>query len=177
MNVYFISCPGKGDKTEDNTMAFDFNADDIFEIAGQIERNGAEFYKQAAQKVKDEKHRTMLLQLSEMEAAHEKTFADMRAGLSASDKQQTVFDPMNETALYLKAFADTRIFFKKQIDLSSMEEILKAAITAEKDSIVFYLGMRDIVPEKLGSKRVEDIISEEKGHFVLLSKELVALKG
>jgi rubrerythrin len=56
-----------------------------------------------------------------------------------------------------------------------MKEVLKAAIEAEKDSIVFYLGMKDIVPDALGKKRIDDIIKEEMGHIRLLSKELVKL--
>ena len=50
-----------------NCMAFDFNASDIFEMAKEIERNGASFYSTAAQKVDDEQHRSMLLELAKME--------------------------------------------------------------------------------------------------------------
>ena len=57
-----------------------------------------------------------------------------------------------------------------------MGKILKAAIEAEKDSIVFYLGMKNAVPEKLGKDRIEGIIKEEMGHIRLLSRELVQLK-
>ena len=57
-----------------------------------------------------------------------------------------------------------------------MEEILKTAITAEKDSIVFYLGMKDVVPTHLGKEKLDDIIKEEMGHISLLSKELLELK-
>jgi rubrerythrin len=55
-----------------------------------------------------------------------------------------------------------------------MVEILKSAIEAEKDSIVFYLGMKEEVPENLGKNRIEAIIKEEMGHIRLLSKQLVA---
>ena len=58
-----------------------------------------------------------------------------------------------------------------------MEDILKSAITAEKDSIVFYLGMKEAVSEDLGSDRIDNIIKEEMGHIKLLSKKLVAHRG
>ena len=67
-------------------------------------------------------------------------------------------------------------FFEKTIDMKSMKEILKSAIEAEKDSIVFYLGMKDVVPESLGKSRIDHIIKEEMGHIRSLSKELIALK-
>ncbi len=57
-----------------------------------------------------------------------------------------------------------------------MKEILKAAIEAEKESIVFYLGMREAVPGTLGKSRLDDIIKEEMGHIRLLSRELVQHK-
>ncbi len=110
-----------------------------------------------------------------MEDEHEKTFADLRAGLSKKEKAATVFDPEGETTLYLHALADTRVFFEKNIDPSSIKDILKEAISAEKDSIVFYLGMKEIVPEKLGKAKIDAIIREEMTHIKLLSKELVAL--
>jgi rubrerythrin len=100
----------------------------------------------------------------------------MKTDLAAAEKKSTVFDPQGEAILYLRALADTRVFFEKTIDTTSLREILKAAIEAEKDSIVFYLGMREMVPENLGRKRLDDIIKEEMGHIRLLSRELVALK-
>ena len=157
-------------------MMYDFNADDMFEIAEQLERNGAKFYRDAAQAVADDRDRSLLQQLAEMEDDHEKTFTGMRAELSAKEKSPTVFDPDNEAAMYLRALADTKVFYDKQIDTSSMEAILKDAITAEKDSIVFYLGMREAIPDDLGRERLDAIIKEEMGHIRLLSKELVALK-
>ncbi len=156
-------------------MRYDFNADEIFEMAEQMERNGESFYKKAAGSVQDSTHRELLLNLADMEVEHEKTFKAMRKDLKAAEKSTTVFDPEGEAALYLKALADTRVFFEKEIDVSSMDKILKAAIEAEKDSIVFYLGMKNAVPEKLGRERIEGIIKEEMGHIRLLSRELAQL--
>ena len=157
-------------------MAYDFSADDIFKLAEEIERNGAAFYQNAAQSVSVDSQKALLLHLAEMEVAHEKIFKAMRAELADREKAGTVFDPDNESAMYLKALADLRVFFEKTIDTSSMEDILKAAVTAEKDSIVLYLGMKDLVPEKFGKDRIDTIIKEEMGHIRLLSKELMALK-
>jgi rubrerythrin len=157
-------------------MSFDFNADDILQMAEQIERNGANFYRESAEAVAEASAKELLLNLAAMEDDHEKTFADLRSALSDKEKEATVFDPQGEAAGYLKALADTRVFFEKQIDSNKMEDILKEAIIAEKDSIVFYLGMKDLVPESLGKGRIDDIIKEEMAHIKTLSKELIALK-
>lgn len=157
-------------------MSYDFSANDIFEMAEQIEKNGAKFYRTAADGITDSGVREFLLGLAAMEDEHEKTFASLRAHLSDQEKSPTVFDPAGESVFYLQALADTRVFFKKEIDLTSIREILKAAITAEKDSIVFYLGMKDLVPDKLGEKRLDSIIKEEMGHIRILSKKLIELE-
>ena len=158
-------------------MSYDFNADDVFEMAEQLERNGSKFYRTAAEATSEPANKEFLLELAAMEDQHEKTFKAMRAELSNQEKASTVFDPESEAALYLRALADTRVFFEKEIDVSSMKQILKSAIEAEKDSIVFYLGMKEAVPEKLGKGRLDHIIKEEMGHVKLLSRKLVEQSG
>ena len=157
-------------------MSIDFNADEVFEIAEQIERNGAKFYRSVAQKVTDSSKKQLLTDLAEMEDEHEQTFKTLRSQLSMDEKIQTTFDPEGESEKYLRALADTRVFYEKEVDTTSFEEILKSAITAEKDSIVFYLGMKDVVPAHLGKQKLDDIIKEEMTHIQLLSKELLNLR-
>lgn len=157
-------------------MQYDFNANEILQMAEQLERNGADFYRKSIEKIQDPAGKELLLSLAEMEDQHEKTFADLRSKLTASEKAQTVFDPEGETVRYLKALADSKVFFEKTIDTDSMEGILKEAITAEKDSILFYLGLKDAVPEALGKDRIDAVIKEEMSHINLLTRELVAIK-
>jgi len=154
-------------------MMYDFNAKDVFEMALQLERNGAAFYKNAAQKTEDADARRLLLELSNMEEGHEQAFSQMMTDLSEQEKTATVFDPGGEAAAYLRALADTRVFFEKQVDPSTLKDIYTTAIGAEKDSIVFYLGIRDLVPEKYGKNRVDAIIKEEMGHIEALSRQLL----
>ncbi len=157
-------------------MSYDFNVNEILKMAEQIERNGYQFYKRAAENVANSQEKEFLLKLAEMERQHEILFASIRNELSEQEREATVFDPENEVGLYIRALADTRVFFEKKIDISSMEEILKAAIVAEKDSIIFYLGMKNAVPERLGRGKIDIIIEEEMSHITLLSNELLALK-
>jgi rubrerythrin len=157
-------------------MIYDFNADEIFEMAEQMERNGIQFYTTAAENISDHDAKNLLLEFAAMEKEHEKIFSEMRKELSSQEKKSTVFDPECDAAYYLKALVDTRVFFDKKIDVSSIENILKDAIQAEKDSIVFYLGMKEAVPEGLGKSRLDHIIKEEMGHIRMLSGKLVKIK-
>jgi rubrerythrin len=153
-------------------MPFNFNADEIFKIAEEIENNGRDFYKKASEQVGDKRFKDVLLNLSNMEIAHYKTFSAMRASLTEKEKQPAVFDPMNESIQYLKALSDQSVFYNKKIDMSDIKSILLTALTMEKDSIVFYAGMKDLVPERLGREKIQNIIEEEKKHVVLLTEEL-----
>ncbi len=157
-------------------MANEFNANDIFEIAKQIEINGAKFYREAANRVDEEKHKQFLLGLANMEDTHEQTFAAMQKNLGNSEICDTAFDPEDESALYLKALADTRVFFEKDQPETTMKGILASAITAEKDSIAFYLGMKELVSEKMGKSKINDIIKEEMSHIQMLAGKLVEFK-
>ena len=154
-------------------MSIDFNADEVFEIAEQIERNGSRFYRSVAQNITETDKKQLLIDLAKMEDEHEQTFKDIRSKLSVDEKIQTTFDPEGESERYFRALADTRVFYEKEVDTSSFKEILKSAITAEKDSIVFYLGIKDVVPAHLGKEKLDDIIKEEMSHISLLSKALL----
>lgn len=155
---------------------YDFNADDVFEMAEQMERNGAAFYHDAAGRTEETSAKDILLKLAQMEEQHEKTFSALRAQLSGQEQQSTVFDPDGESIHYLRSIANTKVFFEKEIDVTSLVEILKSAIEAEKDAIVFYLGIKDSVPENMGRERLDAIIKEEMGHVRLLSNELLKRK-
>ncbi len=164
-------------------MSYPFNADEIFEIAEQIEVNGGKFYRRASESFDKEEIRSLMMNLARMEDRHKETFADIRENLSAKERQPTVYDPLDEAVLYIRAFADGHVF-KVDADVDTFfngdetfEDVLHKAIGFEKDSIVFYVGIRDLVPEDLGKADIEQIIREEKQHIVILTKELAALNA
>ena len=163
-------------------MSVPLNADEIFAIAEQIERNADRFYRGAAQATDDSGLRKKLLDLAAMENEHEKVLGAMRASLSPQDREPTVPDPWGDAVLYLRGIADGHVFDLKQdpaewlTGKETKEDVLRAAIGHEKDSIVFYLGMKEIVPEEMGRDRIDAIIKEEMSHIAVLSDELAASK-
>ena len=162
-------------------MGIVFNIDEVFELAEQIERNGGKFYRKAAESAGNEDARDLLLSLAVMEDEHEATFKAMRVEVSADEAAPTIYDPEGQSVAYLKAMASGHVF-----DVSSdpsegltggetLQEILSTAIGAEKNSIVFYLGLKDVVPEKLGKDKIDPIIKEEMAHITLLVDKVSAL--
>ena len=158
-------------------MSIVFNAEEIFDLAILIEKNGAAFYKKAADNMSDAGIKDILTQLVDMEIDHERTFIELKNELVPADKEQTTFDPYEELALYLKAFADGHVFDLSDPSASltgneSGVDILKKAIGLEKDAIVLYLGLKDLIPANLGQDKIDKIISQEMGHIRLLSGKL-----
>ena len=163
-------------------MPIKFNADEIFEIAEQMERNGMKFYRKAADRASDKQTKQMLLEMAGMEAEHLKTFEHMRRYLTNKEKAETVFDPDNEDSLYLatKAYSHGSEGRKSPTEeltgTESIAEILKIALNAEKDSVIYYFGLRSFVPPKAGRDKVDAIIAEEVEHITMLNQKLASLE-
>ena len=157
-------------------MSFVFNADEIFEMAIQIEKNGERFYRESARKVPDPEAKDLLTALADMEVDHRRIFEGMRSALTEADRKAMTFDPGNEAGLYLASLANTKVFFEKDVDTSHLDGIFKSALAAEKDSIAFYLGMKDVVPASAGGEKIKGIIREEMRHIRLLGERLSALR-
>jgi rubrerythrin len=164
-------------------MAMAFNADEIFEMAEEVERNAAKFYHEAAAKAPDLQTKNVFLGLAVMEDGHLRTFREMRQGLSDQEKSGTTFDPDNEAVLYLQAMADTKGFegmrnpAEKLTGRESMPEVFEIAIEAERNSVLFYVGLKGMVAARAGRDKVEGIIREEVGHVAQLRRQLVAIRG
>ncbi len=161
-------------------MADFFNAFEVFEMAEQVERDGSGFYRRAAGAAKDEGLKTALLLLSEMEQEHVKIFSAMKQELSGQPWAEG-FEQENEAVLYLRALATGKVFDPKEnpadlVETMSMGDILRKAIVLEKDSIVFYTGMKALVPAEFGKGRIDDIIREEMLHVRMLSERLEEMK-
>lgn len=164
-------------------MAAFFNADEILQIAVDIERNGKEFYSRAAELVTDESLKNLLRELSEWEAGHEVTFSRMRDKYRQENEESRFLDPDNEASKYLKAIADGKVFerkvFEKQLaDISNdPHSILKTAMMREKDAVVFFTAIREVVPEQLGKNDVAKIVEEEFSHIRFIHEKISQLKS
>jgi len=162
-------------------MSISFNAIEVFEIAERIERNSVKFYRRAAEAFSDQDLCQILLSLAEFEKEHVETFANMRKQISNKEWDMITFDPENEMTLYLQAIAESHVFDPKKDpaeqlkDKKTAEDIFKYAIEAEKNSIIFYLGLKNFVPAKAGKDKVDEIIKEEMDHIAELNLRLSAL--
>lgn len=157
-------------------MSAMFNASEVFEIGIQIEKSGNMFYTVASQVTNDISLKRMFMKLADWEGSHVELFESLKNALPDSSKSQDIFDPENQIHLYMKAMADSQIFnYDPQSVIESCEtsaEILEKAITFEKESVVYYTSMKEIVGEDLGKSQIDQLIHEELGHIGYLTSEL-----
>ena len=157
-------------------MNVTLNAIEVFEIAQQIERNGAMFYRKAAELFSESDISNKFLELANWETRHEQVFKDISDKLGDSTQKSTNklekkdFDP--KLMACLAVFGTVSDPIHKLKSINKVTEALKTAIEKEKESIAFYEGLKDFVPEKDDQNKVDVIIEEETHHIKILSQAL-----
>jgi len=151
-------------------------------IAISIEASGREFYQQAYDQATEESHKELFRLLKNEEIAHHETFSEIFqkvSGKKESGAEEYLFDV--ESSRYLTVLAEGHIFPTgknakvKIAEAATIVEILRMAIQAEKDSILFYdeLADKSKFPE---AKKIFAILkAEEQAHVVKLRQILDAL--
>ncbi len=153
-----------------------FSAGELYDIAVGIEKNGVAYYGSLSEQVDDPELKRMYSGLVDMEQRHIHLFQEMRDRLVESGPVVPP-DVEQEYDEYLRALIDSSVFPNDDVArevaarAASTAEALQFAIGAEKDSILFYTEMKDLVPAK-EREAVDRIIQEEKKHL----RDLSALK-
>lgn len=155
-----------------------FTASEIVEIGIRIEENGRDFYKSLFGKTKNKKAKEIFKFLAGEETQHIITFQKI---LDKLDKYEAIDSYPGEYLSYLTTLAGEYVFTKKDVgakiakDTKSDKEAIDLGIGFEKDSIVFYEGIRKVVPLNQ-HEVIDELVSQEEEHLKKLSqlkKELI----
>ena len=153
-------------------MTITFSGSELINIAIGIEQRGIAFYDIMAKSTENAGVRDIFQYLTDMERTHIDIFEDM---LGEPDKYHIPETYAEEYSAYLQALVDNAVFTDDAITsematrASSDIEALELAIGAEKDSILFYYGFKEILPQQAQST-VGKIINEEKSHLREISE-------
>jgi len=153
-------------------MSISFSGSELINIAIGIERRGIAFYDIMARSTQNATARDAFQYLTGMERQHIQIFQDM---LGEADKYQIPDTYAGEYTAYLRALVDSAVFTDDFVTsevatrMGSDIEAVELAISAEKDSILFYYEMKDIMPQR-AQPTVNKIIAEEKSHLRQLSE-------
>ncbi len=150
-----------------------FSGSELVNIALGIERNGVAYYSALAETATDASLKGTYNYLANMERNHIEIFQKM---LDSAGKYLLTYagEDEEEYELYLKALVDSSVFTSDRVarqmaqKASNAAEVMQIALGAEKDSILFYSEMRELVSEQ-DRPVVDKIINEERSHVRLLS--------
>jgi len=149
-----------------------FSGSELINIAIGIERRGMTFYDIMAKSTENTTARDMFQYLANMEGEHIRIFKGM---LAEADKFQLSETYAGEYAAYFQALVDSAVFTDDFVTSEMATETdsdikgIELAIGAERDSLLFYYEMKDIMPHR-AQLTVNKIIVEEKSHLRQLSE-------
>jgi len=153
-----------------------FAGSEIAELGIQIEKNGRDFYNAlAAAQAKNPKFKEIFQYLAGEEAKHILAFQKI---LDSVQKYEPAEAYPGEYFAYMQALASGSVFTQenkgKEIarTIKDDRQAIDIGIKAEKDSIVFYEGMKKVVPG-YDLKIIDEVIAQEQGHL----KRLLDLKA
>lgn len=146
-----------------------FYLSEILKFAVEKEQQSADLYQKLADQASDAKNKDIFEGLVRDELGHKTFYADILS--SVPEKSSPGVQEGKEYTAYMRQLIkSSRTTQPLPDDISSMllNDILDYAIEREKDSVMFYLGLKQYVPENAKSK-VDEIIEEESKHAAIIA--------
>ena len=147
----------------------DYSIREVIEMAVQTERLGGEFYRVMTERFNDNKELSALFgDLARKEEIHEKRFTELKG--IVGDEEPEDWDQVGD---YMRAIVESAFFLGKDKATMHMQNIqdvqgaLGFAIAFEKETLLFYHGIKDAVKEK---EIIDEIIVEERSHILALNR-------
>lgn len=148
----------------------DYSVKDAIKTAIQMERDGYSFYQKAAAQTSSELGQEIFKSIAEDELTHLEVFEKMFEDKVGTDEWNTLVDSS-------KKYAELKIFPKdlettegKEPDTNELDA-LRIAMDAEKEAIDYYTDMKDKTENEEVIKIIDEIIEQEKNHYLILEKE------
>jgi len=152
-----------------------FSGSEVVELGIQIEKNGRDFYNALIERSKDGAAKNIYDFLAKEEERHIAVFKKLLESVEKYEPQEAY---PGEYFEYMNALAGEYVFTRENKGAEAAKKIkndreaVETGIGFEKDSIIFYEGMKKVVPE-YDSKTVEELITQEKMHL----RKLYGLKS
>jgi rubrerythrin len=147
-------------------MAAFFRSGELYRMAAEMERTGLAFYNTIAEQAKDLTVKAVFGYLAIAEKRHLRTFKKLWSAAAKSSAPETY---RGEYKNYLAALLKEQVFpssgiARSRAARSSQLSALNTGLKAEKESILFYSGLLDLVPQQ-DRTAIQKILAEEKRHL------------
>ena len=148
-----------------------FTITDIIDIAIRIEKNGEKVYRTAQAEVADRALASMLGWLADQEAEHIHWFTEMREEFPGELDDDSPLAEMGREML--DNVVGDHSFSLEDVDfsaISSVDQVVEAAIELETDTVLFYQMLADFVQDEASLESLNHIIHEEVRHAEVLKE-------
>jgi rubrerythrin len=135
---------------------------DIFEYAMQMEADGEDFYRTAAQESKHRGIKAILTMLADEELKHYKTIEQMKSDQPPQMAQTTILTDAKNIFVQMKESGE------KFTSQTSQIRLYKQALDIEKKSRDFYTEKANEVLDEDQKELFLKLAQEEQNHYVLL---------
>lgn len=152
-------------------MASFFRANEIANIAVEIEKKGRQFYLRLEEAAKTPETRELFHYLAVEETKHQKIFQDLADRLG--DIELPAWATDDEYGSYIQGLVESHALFsdesvEKQLSaLEDEKDAIRMAMNFEKDTLLFFVEMETFVPES-EKAAVKECAQEEKLHLIRL---------
>ena len=156
-----------------------FTAAQALEMAMEIERNGETFYNETAAKSADPEVKALFEDLATQERAHHRVFQKMLEETGPDVALSGAYPAAyyDEYKAYVHVAMENALFAgpSKALALAEKAEdretALRAAMGFEKDTLLFFYDLRDMVSETY-QETISGVIREEQKHLRRLARML-----
>lgn len=151
-----------------------FAASQALDMAVKVEENGEAFYRAAAERQTESDLKALFEDLAGRERSHREVFERMAA--EVEETPEPAPSDVGDYESFLTVALDQALFSGPDKALRMAKEaqdraaVLRAAMGFEKDTMLFYYDLREMVGEK-DREVVSDIIREEKQHLLRLTRQ------
>jgi rubrerythrin len=152
-----------------------FSMREVLEMALQTEKKGQDFYNAMADRFRDKKDlKDLFVKLALQEKKHEYSFEKLLETVTEQEPQG-----WEEAQNYFRAMVESEFFMGGGKALIAMENVrnesdaVALALSFEKESILYYTGLRDFVSDKA---TIDEVIKEETEHVTWLRGLMETLK-
>lgn len=147
------------------------NGKQLIQNAQRLEVNGEKFYREWARKAVGEEEKRFFLHMADEEARHRRLFENLEAQMTDKPMDLNVSDDYRG---YMQAFTDETLFnetvYGREMEsVTTLAAAVEFAMRQELDSLLFYLELKVFVHHEQ-EKVIEEIINEERRHYVSLLK-------
>ncbi len=155
-----------------------FTVSELFDLAVRVEENGERFYRNALDKTGRGSLRELLSWLAEQEVMHRKIFAEIKKRIEAKTQQDPTLLSLGSEVL--RGAMGRHAFSLDELEIDSLrgeEEILRAALLFEEDTLLFFEFISTLVSDKDVRSMLETIKAEEVNHKQVLLDKIAEIQG